>query len=158
MLWNWYTVDACFLSTSWQITSPGMFAGTCIGVIGLVMVLEFLRRMAKEYDRRLLGESRAAVPYAIASIAGAHQAETAPSPDGSSTKLLAGATGVQRKTQFRLSVGQQAIRAALHMLQFAVAYFVMLLAMYYNGYIIISIFIGAFIGHFVFGWETVPRG
>jgi copper transporter 1 len=157
MLWNWYTVDACFLSTSWHITSPGMFAGTCLGIIGLVMVLEFLRRMAKEYDRLLLGESRTTLPSAIASIAGTHQADTAPSPDGSSTKLLAGATGVQRKTQFRPSAVQQAIRAALHMLQFAVAYFVMLLAMYYNGYIIISIFIGAFIGYFVFGWESVSR-
>lgn len=29
------------------------------------------------------------------------------------------------------------------------------LAMYYNGYIIISIFIGAFLGSFVFQWETL---
>jgi copper transporter 1 len=27
--------------------------------------------------------------------------------------------------------------------------------MYYNGYIIISIFIGAFLGAFVFQWETL---
>ena len=41
------------------------------------------------------------------------------------------------------------------MLQFAVAYFVMLLAMYFNGYIIICIFIGAFLGSFIFSWEPV---
>jgi len=41
------------------------------------------------------------------------------------------------------------------MLQFAVAYFIMLLAMYYNGYIIICIFIGAWIGAFGFSWETI---
>ena len=49
---------------------------------------------------------------------------------------------------------QQAIRAALHMCAFAVAYFVMLLAMYYNGYFIICIFIGAYLGYFIFGWES----
>ena len=32
------------------------------------------------------------------------------------------------------------------------------LAMYYNGYIIICIFIGAYLGSFVFHWETLnPR-
>lgn len=41
------------------------------------------------------------------------------------------------------------------MLQFAVAYFIMLLAMYYNGYIIISIIIGAFLGAFIFSWEGI---
>ena len=45
------------------------------------------------------------------------------------------------------------MRALLHMLQFAVAYFIMLLAMYFNGYIIICIFIGAFLGALIFSWE-----
>jgi solute carrier family 31 (copper transporter), member 1 len=32
------------------------------------------------------------------------------------------------------------------------------LAMYYNGYLIICIFIGAFLGAFVFQWETLGLG
>ncbi|KAF3359018.1 hypothetical protein VdG1_02580 [Verticillium dahliae VDG1] len=80
MLWNWQTIDSCFISESWHVTSTGMFAGSCIGV---------------------------------------------------------------------------AVRALLHLLQFAVAYFVMLLAMYYNGYIIICIFIGAYLGSFIFHWEKI---
>lgn len=56
---------------------------------------------------------------------------------------------------FRPNLFQQMIRATLHMVAFAVAYFVMLLAMYYNGYIIICIIIGAWLGAFVFSWETV---
>ena len=32
------------------------------------------------------------------------------------------------------------------------------LAMYYNGYIIICIFIGAFLGSFVFQWESIGLG
>ena len=149
MLWNWYTVDACFLSNSWHITSPGMFAGSCIGVIGLVVALEFLRRLGKEYDRRLVEAS-----------IGGPEAGTAGSSDRdmSSTKGLSGVRGMRRRVEFRPSLWQQTIRAALHMLQFAAAYFVMLLAMYYNGYIIICIFIGAFIGYFIFGWETASLG
>lgn len=47
------------------------------------------------------------------------------------------------------------VRTVLHTLQFGVAYIVMLLAMYYNGYIIICIFVGAFLGAFVFAWDAV---
>ena len=39
MLWNWNTLDVCLISSSWQITSDAMFAGSCIGVILLVMAL-----------------------------------------------------------------------------------------------------------------------
>jgi solute carrier family 31 (copper transporter), member 1 len=41
------------------------------------------------------------------------------------------------------------------MLQFGVAYFIMLLAMYYNGYLIICILTGAFLGAFIFSWDTI---
>ncbi|KAJ5735047.1 uncharacterized protein N7483_000172 [Penicillium malachiteum] len=56
---------------------------------------------------------------------------------------------------YRPSFVEQIIRALLHTMQFAVAYFIMLLAMYYNGYIIICIFIGAYIGSFIFSWEAL---
>ena len=41
------------------------------------------------------------------------------------------------------------------MLQFGVAYFIMLLAMYYNGYIIICILVGAFLGTLIFSWDAI---
>ena len=103
--------------------------------------------------------------------------------------LTSGGSRVARPTLL-----QQMIRATIHMLQFAVAYFIMLLAMYYNGklalffsascllvqyaatgspvlptirsrplltlialtgYIIICIFIGAWIGAFAFSWDQL---
>ncbi|KAJ4303585.1 Copper Transporter integral membrane protein that functions in high affinity copper transport [Kalmusia sp. IMI 367209] len=148
MLWNWNTVDSCFISSSWHVTSKGMFAGSCIGVILLVLSLELLRRAGKEYDRYIL------VQY-TRTKAGLGT-EPSPSSTDAVNKNAANATtrSVSTQTSFRPNVLQQAIRALLHMLQFAVAYFVMLLAMYYNGYIIICIFIGAFLGYFIFGWES----
>lgn len=56
---------------------------------------------------------------------------------------------------YRPSLVEHTVRSLLHMVQFAVAYFVMLLAMYFNGYIIICIIIGAFLGAFIFSWEPV---
>ncbi|KAJ2902849.1 ctr copper transporter family protein [Zalerion maritima] len=235
MLWNWNIIDSCFIARSWHITSKGMFAGSCIGVVLLVMSLEFLRRSVKEWDRYLIKQHDAKYRGVSASENG--------SESGKDT-IMASGNACQPIPAFRPNVWQQAIRALLHMMQFAVAYFVMLrrklregadtptnayglcynrlgttesetqsardfylpatmrvapeakvlvdsafgreaveklcghrlaaqlttakcsslrvlfapqflsvLAMYYNGYIIICIFIGAFLGSFIFHWE-----
>jgi hypothetical protein len=60
MLWNWYTVDACFLANSWHVKSRGMFAGSVIGVFFLVIAIEAVRRAGREYDRRLVQAAMAA--------------------------------------------------------------------------------------------------
>lgn len=49
---------AGFLSSTWHIPSHGVFAGSCVGVICLVICLEFLRRLGKEYDCYLVREYR----------------------------------------------------------------------------------------------------
>jgi len=158
MLWNWNTVDSCFISRSWHITSKGMFAGSCIGVILLVIALEFLRRAGKEYDRYIVSQH-------VKSLAAAGVTTSSASSDNGTSKTPAAAAtsssaacAPTTASKFRPSILQQAVRALLHMLAFAVAYFVMLLAMYYNGYIIICIFIGAYIGYFIFGWESFNVG
>lgn len=56
---------------------------------------------------------------------------------------------------FRATPLQQLTRAAIHAVVFGVAYIVMLLAMYYNGYVLFSIFIGAGIGKFLCDWMVV---
>lgn len=54
MLWNWYTIDSCFLAESWHVTSNGAFAASCIGTVLLVVILEALRRVGREYDDWIL--------------------------------------------------------------------------------------------------------
>ncbi|KAG8165258.1 hypothetical protein KVR01_005533 [Diaporthe batatas] len=151
MLWNWNTVDSCFLSSSWHVTSRGMFAGSCIGVLLLVMLLEFLRRAVKEYDALLVRKHSGASNSSNVGAAGPGVQEV-----GSESKdhgISVRPVGNIPSGRFRPTVLEQVVRAFLHMCQFAVAYFVMLLAMYYNGYIIICIFLGAFLGSFVFHYE-----
>ncbi|KOS17749.1 Copper transport protein ctr4 [Escovopsis weberi] len=177
MLWNWNVEDTCFISKSWHVTSKGMFAGSCLGTVCLVISLELLRRSVKEYDRFLIKQH----------AAGFQQDKGLPVSRSSSTKFMAASSSgdgddqdqqQQQQQQgaaprngplatadassaippFRPTAAQQAIRALLHTMQFAVAYFIMLLAMYYNGYIIICIFIGAYLGSFIFHWEPLSPG
>ncbi|KAF7551774.1 hypothetical protein G7046_g7623 [Stylonectria norvegica] len=154
MLWNWNTIDACFISSSWRITSRGMFAGSCIGVVLLVMCLELLRRSVKEWDRYLVRQ-HLAKHEAAKDSSGAAVSNSSDSAAKEGGGVSAVACAPSSVPPFRPNVWQQAIRALLHVMQFAVAYFVMLLAMYYNGYIIICILIGAYLGAFIFQWETL---
>lgn len=164
MLWNWNVIDACFISESWQIKSKGMFAGSCIGVILLVMALEFLRRLSKEYDRFIIKQHAAKFQESSSATVTTAAARPAAPADATKTGLESvnsrelACPAVVAMPPFRPSVLQQAVRALIHMVQFAVAYFVMLLAMYYNGYFIICIFIGAYLGSFIFQWETLSVG
>lgn len=135
-----------------------MFAGSCVGVVLLVMSLELLRRLGKEYDRLILRQFQRHIALLPEAPMCASNTGIAPT-DGKATSHQSNGNmslpGTSSSRSFRPNLFQQAIRATLHMLQFSVAYFVMLLAMYYNGYFIICIIIGAWLGAFVFGWENV---
>ncbi|KAF0316515.1 Copper transport protein ctr4 [Colletotrichum sp. SAR11_59] len=140
MLWNWYTVDACFLAESWQIKNAGMFAASCIGVGLLTVFLEVFRRLGKEYDALVQRQFQARAAELQARIPKETNCCDPPAVVAPQTLV------------FRASPLQQFIRSIIHAATFGLAYIVMLLAMYYNGYLIISIIIGAGLGKFLCDW------
>lgn len=171
MLWNWYTIDACFLSTSWHIRNNGMFAASCIGIALLVVCLEGLRRLSIEFDSSMHQQWRAHAASVAAAQRAAQVNSDAPNLYRSSSvsrdagggceagcvgapSAFAGASSIT----YRPTPLQQLIRAVLHAVVFGLAYILMLLAMYYNGYIIISIILGAALGKFLCDWRstTIP--
>ncbi|KAI9746942.1 MAG: Copper Transporter integral membrane protein that functions in high affinity copper transport [Lichina confinis] len=164
MLWNWNTIDACFIARSWHVRSEGAFAASCIGVILLVISLEFLRRTQREFDKYFraanIKESTARVASSSGSESESGGNTITNNVDGKVAPsigigALGGLRGRASAGAPRPKLWQQLIRSVLYMLQFTVGYFVMLLAMYYNGYIIICIIIGAFLGAMIFQWDTL---
>lgn len=161
MLWNWYTIDSCFIARSWHVRSSGAFAGSCIGVILLVISLEFLRRAQRELDRYFRRVNSSSIsshqPSAAAAAQPTGEESGSSASSGRSGKgLTAAVTGRGMVDGGRMTtvVGplkwwQQLVRSALFMVQFAVGYFVMLLAMYYNG----ELFLDPFL-FFFFWWHS----
>lgn len=149
MLWNWYTIDACFISEDWHVTTPGGFAVSCFGAWGLVMVFELLRRLVKEYDIWLVRKRvMAAAPAGTSRLM-----VSSPSGGGNNSKnemTTSLASGI-----FKPTISEQAIKSLLYTMQFTVAYFIMLLAMHCNGFILMCIFMGAYTGCFVSHWEKL---
>ncbi|KAF2746611.1 ctr copper transporter family protein-like protein [Sporormia fimetaria CBS 119925] len=140
MLWNWNVVDACFLSSSWHIRNNAMFAASCIGVALLVVCLEFLRRLGKEHDAYLQRQFQR------------HLRLLQAQPASGTCRDIAGQPGY---ATYRASPLQQFCRALIHGATLGVAYIIMLLAMHYNGYVIISIILGATLGKFLCDWMVV---
>jgi copper transporter 1 len=130
MLWNWNTVDVCLLARSWKIKSHAMFAGSCLGVVCLVLLLYLIRRLQKEYELYLLR-------IHVAVMAQNQQKVIPP---------------------YRMTIVQMTVRAALDACQLGLAFIIMLLAMYFNGYIYISIVIGGFLGSLLLGGFRIGAG
>ncbi|ATY61674.1 Ctr copper transporter family [Cordyceps militaris] len=144
MLFNINTIGSCFFTSKFYIETSGQFAGACILALLLVVALEGLRRATREFDRFIARQHVAR-----------HRPESAaagPRKDSSEGIVAAACAPIP---PLRPTLVQQAIRASLHMLQFGTAYIVMLFAMYYNGYILLSIVVGAFIGFMAFNWEPI---
>ncbi|RPA78006.1 Ctr copper transporter [Ascobolus immersus RN42] len=164
MLWNWYTIDSCFIARGWHNRTKAGFAGSCIAVVALCVFLEFLRRGQREYDRLVMGnmaerKKAAATADPDAAAAAAAAAAAVAPKDGEVVVVNANQhPPVARAKAIQPNVTEQLIRTAFYVLQFAVAYLIMLLAMYYNGYVIICILIGVFLGHFIFGFDNVILG
>ncbi|KAF8309825.1 Ctr copper transporter [Clavulina sp. PMI_390] len=143
MLWNWYTVDACFVSTQWHIRSKGAFAATVICVFILVALVECVRRASRDYDRWI-------------SVQNARLAGGSPS-----ASLLQYPDAKNRGNQPAVSPArfptwhQQFVRGGFFFVQFGAAYMLMLLAMYFNGFIIFAIILGGTAGHIMFAADTV---
>ena len=130
-----------------------MFTGSCLGVVGLVLLLELLRRLQREYDRFI---SQQAQQHKLQHESGDDGYVDEDPPHSAIPLLFDWAKSLRlppNHSGHLPTALQQAIRASLYTLQLAVAYTIMLLAMYYNGYILMSILIGAFIGSFMFSWE-----
>lgn len=155
-----------FVTSAWQITSRGMFAACCIGVLCLAVSFEALGRMGQKYDKHILHQFQyAPVPSSDeenrstvedpSKVAVNNATDVGALLDGKPLRRFP-SPGLYLNTggHFRPNMAQQGIRAGIYMVRFGVAYFTMLLAMNLNGYLILAILVGTYLGSFVFSWES----
>ncbi|POY76577.1 putative Glutamate synthase (ferredoxin) [Rhodotorula taiwanensis] len=137
MLWNWYTTDTCFLTPGWKIRNIGDYVGTLIGIFFMVVALEAIRRLSREYDRRIrkayIHRETLALQVFAQNMNKGQPSEPAP---------------------FRPSNKEHTVRTVLYGMSFGLAYILMLLAMYFNGGIILAIMAGGAAGYGIFGRDT----
>lgn len=171
MLWNWNTIDSCFLSNGWHVTTRGKFAGTCIGVFLWVVFLVLLGSLRQKFDnhiasnakRRFLRAHDGLVPSEDnSSISSVSKSQSSAFRDAmEKNALIGGITKFATRgdslvlDSVRPSMIEQIVRALLFAFEYSVTWLLGLILMSYNGYVIISAFIGAFIGFLLIEWKHV---
>lgn len=159
MLWNWYTVNSCFIARSWHVRSKAQFAGSCIGVFLLVVLHQWLHRFAREYDAALIRSKSTKADVSAGSDNALATESSLPTLKPSQPAAMAN-TMSHKWFVAAKSVGgvyatpfEHLVRTLLFTVEWGVAYIIMLLFMYYNGYIIISCILGAFFGRLFFTYN-----
>lgn len=168
MLWNWYTKDACFLSKSWMTTTRAKFAGSCIGLFCWLVAFCLLHRFIVEYRQNLRAYKIAQLQGQCPSCCNKEEAEVekAPIPQTPSNSIMAPIMSVFSHSwlytkpltdgygdrQIYLTVPEHIFNTALSVVEWINAFLIMLMWMYYNGYIIITAILGYFFGQLIFSY------
>lgn len=197
MLWNWYTIDTCFIARSWKNDTKGKFAGSCIGCFALVVAAQWLHRCGRQFDIELTKRHRIKQLVQTHSTAGTYESTSSLEEpvlneykalsteadvkttfyaiwatlkhdwflnftsnaqrlnDASKLELFFNECNCQQTSPIYPTMSDHIARSLLFTVQWGLSYIIMLLFMYYNGYIIISCLIGAFIGRILFNYEKL---
>ncbi|KAJ7497596.1 Ctr copper transporter family-domain-containing protein [Mycena latifolia] len=149
MLWNTQIVDTCIVFRSWHVSSTASLIGSCIAIMALGVFYEYLRAFQKSLDTRIALALVASGKGKARAASGTRSGRSSPDEDAG---LLTGrrifkiaSTGTP--VPFLLRV----LRAALYGATVFLSFFLMLVFMTYNAYLIFATVFGAALGHFVFG-------
>ncbi|KAG7099229.1 hypothetical protein E1B28_001095 [Marasmius oreades] len=139
MLWNTQIVDTCIVFPGWHISSTSAFVFSCIAIIALGIFYEYLRVLQKTYDSRL----------ALSLCKGKTRSRSVSPSAAEDQELLTGRSVV--KPRVLVPPTSRAIRAILYGATVFLSFFLMLVFMTYNAYLILAVVLGAAIGHYIFG-------
>ncbi|EGU12481.1 Ctr copper transporter family protein [Rhodotorula toruloides ATCC 204091] len=138
-------LQACFLTPSWRIRSTADYIGTLIGVFSAVVLLEFVRRLGREYDRSIRAWYNRREERAL-SVLGKTTSNLDLRTAGGEEEGVKDEVVVQ-VPPFRPTNAQHLLRTTFHLIQFSTSYILMLLAMYFNGGVIFAILLGGAVGY-----------
>lgn len=155
MLWNWNTIDSCFIARSWHVHSKGGFAGSCIGVFFLVVASNWLHRFSRELDNLFARQHVSCIDNSSEESVSKAQLNARPSHIPNPFLYTFSHNWLFTKSKFSPTLIQHIVRCVIYTIEWGLSYFIMLLFMYYNGYIIISCILGAFVGKLIFGYESL---
>ncbi|KAL5001197.1 Ctr copper transporter family-domain-containing protein [Aspergillus recurvatus] len=156
MLFTWSTKNLCIVFSTWRVTGPLSLIGSLVVIVLLAAGYEGIRQVTRKYEvahaRRLSAFSAAVV--GSNGIADEAVTSSEPGPEfqsqayipNASSPLLVGSDN-RRAVERRAKITM----AALYGVQVFYSFFIMLLFMTYNGFVMLAVAVGAFVGYLAFG-------
>ncbi|KAJ3737361.1 Ctr copper transporter [Lentinula guzmanii] len=154
MLWNTQIIDTCIVFRTWHISTNTAFSFSCLAIIGLGVLYEYLRVLQKSIDTRIaLSLVKDQRRNRSRSSSGRSTPEVPLEDEG----LLSGRVFKANVTGVPVPLPSRIIRSVLYGISVFLSFFLMLVFMTYNAYLILSVVLGAAIGHFIFGGSINPE-
>ncbi|KAH9484858.1 Copper transport protein ctr6 [Psilocybe cubensis] len=163
MLWNTDIIDTCIVFKSWHIRTSTGFLLSCLAIVALGVLYEYLRGVQRDLDKRI------ALSLAAGKAKGRERSRTRDGDSGQSEGNVATLVDVEEvdSEEAGLLTGRRALkssltgtpvppvsralRAAVYGATVFLSFFLMLVFMTYNAYLIFATVLGAALGHYIFG-------
>ncbi|KAJ6586449.1 Ctr copper transporter [Mycena vulgaris] len=138
MLWNTQIVNTCIVFRSWHVSSTTAFIASCAIIMALGVFYEALRAFQKKLDARIaleLANAPGSVHLPVGDDADSEDGRprVRTPPNGTTVPLI-----------------PRVLRATLYGASVFLSFFLMLIFMTYNAYLILATVLGAAVGHFFF--------
>ncbi|KAK1067607.1 copper transpport protein [Friedmanniomyces endolithicus] len=161
MLFTWDTNNLCIVFRSWRITSTTSLIVSLLGVMALTAGYEAVREASRRYEQRhaaiMEGAPRESTPSpkkltcVTAAVLGLIAVVQG---GGDERRSLLWATGSSAQAEEQKG---KVVKAALYGVQVFYSFFIMLLFMTYNGWIMLAVGFGAFVGYLMFGGSSIVK-
>ncbi|EHY59202.1 copper transpport protein [Exophiala dermatitidis] len=137
MLFTWSSKNLCIIFPQWRVTGTHSFILSLLAIVLLTAGYECVREISRRYEQ--IHKARMAAYSTSASSEDTQVNE--------SNSLLV----VGRESKAAAERQGTIIKAALYAVQVFYSFFIMLLFMTYNGWVMLAVAVGAFIGYLTFG-------
>nr|CAG8487422.1 11808_t:CDS:2 [Entrophospora candida] len=138
MLFNWDIEHLCVVFSWWHINSIPILILSCGIIILIGVIYEYTKYLSKNYDKKLYQEEYRSIPEDDNLVSNEEESRSRGS-----------------RISTRASKSQQVLRSLIYSIQTTLSLFIMLIFMTYNGFLIISVVLGAFIGSYIFSKNII---
>ncbi|KAM3419531.1 Copper transport protein [Cercospora zeina] len=148
MLFTWDTSNLCIVFSSWRISSAGSLIWSLAAVVALTAGYEAVREASRKYElkleRRTGGSGGLRLPNTENNENNNHPSALHPNERSSLLRIPGTQISASEEQKGKL------IKAMLYGVQVFYSFFIMLLFMTYNGWIMIAVGVGAMVGYLMF--------
>ncbi|KAK6432007.1 copper transpport protein [Oleoguttula sp. CCFEE 5521] len=134
MLFTWSTENLCIVFSSWRITNTPSLVISLAAIVALTAGYEALREASRRYETRLDQRVEGMTSHA----------------ERSSLLWVGQGRSAEEQTG-------RVVKAAFYGVQVFYSFFIMLLFMTYNGWIMLAVGFGAFLGYLLFGGSSATK-
>ncbi|MCJ1357996.1 MAG: hypothetical protein MMC33_007994 [Icmadophila ericetorum] len=164
MLFTWDTTNLCIVFRWWHISNTFTLLLSLLGVALLTAGYEGVREVARryeassaEYANRLPRKSLSSSRFSLCQPSQdewAKRCHSVDDDDEPSSPKWPFAGKLMKQSEQKTKT----IKATLYAIQVFYSFFIMLLFMTYNGWIMLAVAVGAFIGYLTFGNASATKG